>query len=333
MPPTRTEFEALAPADAGRLRAYLQLVRLPNVFTAMADVAMGIFVVRGESAGRGALLALVAASSLLYLAGMVLNDLFDREQDARERPERPIPSGRVSVRAAAWLGAELLLLGTGLGWLASSLTGDLRSGIVATLLAAAVVAYDRWLKRTPLGPLAMGLCRALNVLLGMSAASAAWQAPHALIAAGLGVYIAGVTWFARTEAATSRRAALAGAVVVMAAGLALVAAFPYYAAPAPLGEISGPQVFDRVEPGRWHVLWVALTLLICGRAAVAVAEPSPRNVQRAVKNAILSLIVFDTVVAFAVRDWGQPVAEWSGAMLLLLLLLPALFLGRWIYST
>lgn len=327
MPPPRPEFEVLTPTETSRLRAYLQLVRLPNVFTAVADVGMGIFVVRGETAGREAILSLLAASSLLYLAGMVLNDLFDRDRDARQRPERPIPSGRVSIRAAAWLGAELLLLGTALGWLASALTGDLRSGLVATLLAAAVVLYDRWLKRTPLGPLAMGCCRTLNVLLGMSIASAAWQPTHALIASGLGVYIAGVTWFARTEATTSRRRSLAGAIAVMLAGLALVAAFPHYA------EAGGPAVFDRVEPNRWHVLWIALAMLVCGRAAVAVAEPSPRNVQRAVKNSILSLIVFDTVVAFAVRDWGHPLADWSGAMLLLLLLLPALFLGRWIYST
>ena len=329
MPPLRPEFDAPPPAAGGRLKAYLQLLRLPNVFTAMADVLMGYLVVRGDQTGGGPLLlaALVGASSLLYLAGMALNDLFDREQDARERPQRPIPSGRVSPRAAAWLGAELLLLGAGLGWLASSLIGGARAGATATLLAASVVLYDRWLKRTPLGPAAMGCCRALNVLLGMSAAPVIWQTPHALIAAGLGTYIAGVTWFARTEAAVSRRRALAGAVAVMAAGVALVAAFPRFAADGDLA------IFARVDAGRWYVLWLALFLLIGGRAAAAVADPSPRNVQRAVKNAILSLIVFDAAVAFAVRDWGLPVADWSGAVAILLLVVPALFLGRWIYST
>ena len=37
---------------------------------------------------------------------MVLNDVFDAEVDAREQPDRPIPSGRVSRRAAALLAGD-----------------------------------------------------------------------------------------------------------------------------------------------------------------------------------------------------------------------------------
>src|SRR5688572_1337303 len=88
-----------------------QLLRLPNVFTAVADVMMGYLVTHGQFRHDGVLPLLVASSCGLYLAGMVLNDVFDRERDARERPERPIPSGRVSVSSAALLGALLLAAG------------------------------------------------------------------------------------------------------------------------------------------------------------------------------------------------------------------------------
>src|SRR3990172_6167608 len=98
------------------LRDWLELIRVPNVFTAMADVAMGFFFVMPAAAefdGSDALTLglLIAASSLLYSAGMALNDVCDYEEDCRERPERPLPSGRITRRAAAWLGVGLLIAG------------------------------------------------------------------------------------------------------------------------------------------------------------------------------------------------------------------------------
>ena len=109
-------------ADRLRLRSgspvrdYLQLVRLPNLFTAVADVAMGFFVAQPLLAERrlgmwewAALGTLAAASVLLYAAGVVLNDWFDLEIDRQERPERPLPSGRIAPcgGAAARLDAAL----------------------------------------------------------------------------------------------------------------------------------------------------------------------------------------------------------------------------------
>ena len=54
---------------------------------------------------------LVAASTALYASGVVLNDVFDLEQDRQDRPDRPLPSARISLRAARWLGWESMLLG------------------------------------------------------------------------------------------------------------------------------------------------------------------------------------------------------------------------------
>ena len=75
----------------------------------------------------------------------------------------------------------------------------------AFLLVAAILLYDAWLKRTWLGPIAMGTCRFLNVLLGLTAAdsySLPWAA-RVYLASVVGLYIVGVTWFARTEARLS----------------------------------------------------------------------------------------------------------------------------------
>jgi len=300
--------------------AYVELVRLPNLFTAMADAAMGVLFVRTIDTGGGQLLLglLMAASALLYAGGVVLNDLFDRPVDAEERPERPIPSGRVSPAAAAWLGAELLLLGAAVAWVAASLAGTLRPGLVALGLVGSVLLYDAWAKRTPLGPVVMGGCRMLNVLLGMSVAAMAWEGSHWLVAASIGLYIVGVTWFARTEADRSRRVSLVLATLVMLAGLALLAWLPAWT------DRLIPAL--RQQPDRWQLLILLLGLLIGWRCLMAVFDPRPPLVQRAVKQGILSLVVLDAAVVFAVQ--GS-----FAAVLVLLLLVPAVLAGMWIQST
>ncbi len=94
------------PRGGSTLRSYLALVRLPNVFTAMADVAMGFLFVQSRGWqwdpwwDSWTLATLLAASGLLYMAGMVLNDVFDLETDRHERPDRPLPSGRIPLTTA-----------------------------------------------------------------------------------------------------------------------------------------------------------------------------------------------------------------------------------------
>lgn len=78
-----------------RWRAYLQLMRFPAVFTALADICLGFLLTHSTLAPAADFALLAIGSSGLYLAGMVFNDFFDRHLDARERPGRPIPSGRI----------------------------------------------------------------------------------------------------------------------------------------------------------------------------------------------------------------------------------------------
>ena len=159
------------------LRAYCQLCRIPAVFTALADIMLGYLLTHSSIESAPQLALLLGASAGLYLSGMVWNDIFDREQDAKERPKRPIPSGRVSLRAANTFASLLTVIG-----LACAAAAGWRSLAIAGMLTACIFLYDGVLKKTPLGPLFMGGCRSLNVILGASTAGErfanAWQFPQ-----------------------------------------------------------------------------------------------------------------------------------------------------------
>jgi 4-hydroxybenzoate polyprenyltransferase len=323
------DFEPRPSRPPSGLLAWLRLMRLPNVFTALADVTMGFLFVRHELTPLKAFACLAAASALLYTAGIVLNDVFDIDIDREERPERPLPSGSISIAVARAFGFGLLALGILAAWLAGLVFGGdavapWRSGLLATLLAALIVLYNTWLKRTPLGPLGMGGCRFVNVLLGMSlaaAATAGWPlgyGPAELLAAGgIGVYIAGVTWFARNEVEEETATLpLIGAIGVMIAGAALLAASAWYM----------PLLFRVQKPELFALLLALMMASVLRRAFVAAADPTPRNVQLAVKHSILSLIWLDAVVVAAVAPLEYSIG-------VALLLVPAYLLGRWVYST
>ncbi|MGW7220124.1 SCO3242 family prenyltransferase [Streptomyces sp. NPDC054826] len=150
----------------GRLGAWAELLRLPALFTVPGDALAGA-AAAGARPGVRTLLA-VGSSVCLYEAGMALNDWADREEDARERPHRPIPSGR--IRPAAALTAAGALTGAGLALAAGAGRPALA---VAAPLAATVWAYDLALKHTPAGPAAMAAARGLDLLLGAAATTGA----------------------------------------------------------------------------------------------------------------------------------------------------------------
>ena len=312
--------------DMVRLLDYLRLLRAANVFTALTDVTMGYACVQRGLVPLPPLAGLLAASALLYLAGMVLNDVFDIDDDRRERPQRPLPAGRISLRTARILGLTLLLAGLVAGWLTAVAVAPMgRSGFVVTLLAGCILLYDGGIKATPLGPLLMGTCRSLNVLLGASlggtdiAGDVVLTFPtYVLVAAlGMGVYVAGVTWYARREAESSEGWHLAGALLVMLAGIACLG----------LLHRNFPPGFRPALPERWWLLMLALLgLPIARRSVMTIADPVPERVQAAVKQCLLSIIVLDAAVTFVVGNWYD-------AVIVLSLLVPAVLLGRWVYST
>ena len=304
-----------------KLLAYLQLCRAANVFTALADIFLGFLLTHAALQPANRFGLLLAASAALYMAGMVWNDFFDWQVDLKERPGRPIPSGRVTLRAARILGGGLLLAGVVLAGAAG-----VQSALVAGLLVACILGYDGYLKSTVAGPVAMGACRFLNVMLGASAAGAAgavdawgtvWRLPQLHVAAGLGVYIIGVTWFARDEAASSRRSQLAMATSVVNLGLALLVAF--------LMNWPGADFEPRRTKAMLVLVLIAVT--INRRLLAAMVEPAPARVQLAIKTMLLSLVMIDATLVYFV----QPDSVY--AFYVVGLLIPTIGLARFLAVT
>ena len=144
-----------------RLRDLVELTRAPAALSVPGDAVAGA-AAADQLGPRTA--GLAAASVCLYWAGMAANDWSDRDLDAKERPERPIPSGRVTPNQALGLAVGL----TGAGLAVAALAGGRRALRVAAPLAGAVWAYDLALKNGPVGPAGMAVCRGLDVLLGAS---------------------------------------------------------------------------------------------------------------------------------------------------------------------
>ncbi len=297
-----------------RVRSVLQLMRFPAVFTALADIVLGfISNHRGIAGFERTFGLLLGASFGLYLAGMVFNDVFDRDIDARERPQRPIPSGRISLRFAVVLGLALLAGGL----LCAALAG-MQSLAIAAGLTAAIFAYNAILKRTPLGPIGMGACRFLNVMLGASGHSlalAVWSRYQWQLAAAMGLYIVGVTWFARNEATESRRWPLVGALGIVNAG---IAAMGCYVAIHHAGMRSSQTVLMALA---------VMALIINRRLVTTLVQPDPNRVQTAVKMLLYSYVLLEATLIFS-KTQNPVIAIGTAA-----LLIPAMFLGRWIYIT
>ena len=298
------------------MKAYLQLVRLPNVFTAMADSLAGVLLVRGVLGPTREWLPLVLASAATYAGGIALNDVCDAEIDRVERPDRPIPSGRVPLRSAWAISLGLLGAGLLLAFAASE-----RALFVEIALVACVVAYNARLKHTRLGPLVMGACRGLNLLLGASTAEALGGPVLWIVASAYAVYIIGITWISRSEVdAGSRKNILIGIVLKDLAILGFLAAaiersrFPSHEAQPAWTLAAGLAVL------------VAIALLTGRKTLAAYRRLTPATIQASIKVAILSLIWLHVGLLLAVRG-VEPAA------LVALFWIPAAYSGRWIYST
>lgn len=285
------------------LLALLHLTRPANLVTAIADVMAGMaiagyFLIPFASAAPVGWLSLATVG--LYGGGVVFNDVFDAELDAVERPERPIPGGIVSKSAATGLGLGLLAVGIGAAFAVNATAGSLAIGIsVASLI------YDRFGKHhAVLGPLNMGLCRGLNLLLGISIIPEQVQ-PWVWVGLVPIAYIAAITMISRGEvhggnSGILRLASLLYAIVIgsiMAIAQwrrQLGTAFPFLF-------IFGYYIF----PPLWR----------------AVREPVGRNIGLAVKAGVISLIVMDAA-------WVAAFSSFPLAMLVMCLLPLSRLLAR-----
>jgi 4-hydroxybenzoate polyprenyltransferase len=322
--PDATSSQPSSSQPSSRIIAWGQLVRLPNVFTVLADVGAAFLLVSGGPAPMGRLVCVLLGAVLLYWAGMILNDVFDVDVDRAQRSNRPLAAGTVSISAAKQAGWSLLALGI----LIAGASGYLPSAndettwlplVVAILLAITIVAYDGPLKKTPLAPAAMGGCRVLSFLLGASPLLGTvdgFLVPKYVLgtAVGMGTYVMGLTLFGRREASGGPSLNLPTGMLVTLFGAVLLAVAPQLNR-APIG---------------WHVADLRFTFpMLIGliafpvvvRAIRAVQDPSPAKIQVTMRIGILTIIPLSAAFAFlgAGQLWGLAVFS---------LVVPSLILAR-----
>jgi len=280
-------------------------MRPANITTAWADIllgaaAAGLYV--GANPNFSTLGWLIIATTGLYGGGVVFNDVCDAELDAVERPERPIPSDKVSLENAAVLGTVLLLMGI----LAAGMVST-SSEIIAMAIAAIVLVYDKWGKhQTLIGPLNMGMCRGGNLLLGVSAVSGAISDRWYLALIPI-LYIGAITAISQGEVHGGNKTT---GVVAIALIITVI------------GCILGLGVLPEYELSTTLSFTGLFTVLVLPPFIKAAVEPSPELIQGAVKAGILSLIVLDAAIAAGFAGWTYgllilallPLSRWLGKM-------------------
>jgi 4-hydroxybenzoate polyprenyltransferase len=171
----------------------LTLGRVSNLPTVWTNV-LAATVLSGGNRHSAKLGVMLVAMSIFYVGGMYLNDYFDRAIDARERPERPVPSGDIAAPVVATIGFSLI----GAGAIATAAMGP-AAAAMAALLAVSVVAYDWHHKGNPFAPVIMGACRALVYGATATALSGGVTMFTAMAAVAVGAFVAGLTYVARQE--------------------------------------------------------------------------------------------------------------------------------------
>ena len=152
----------------------------------------------------------------------------------------------------------------------------------------------------------------------MSAVDTPFHAECWLVAGAIGVYVAGITLFARRESEQSNPLHLAAAMLVMMLGIALLALLPHW--PDRLIRLL------RLQPWRWYTFAGIWALWMAWRCQRAILNPTPARVKMVVAQMILSLIMLDAMVCYAARGG-------LCAAMILLFLVPAVVLGRWFRTT
>ncbi|MEU3606288.1 SCO3242 family prenyltransferase [Streptomyces sp. NPDC035033] len=278
------------PNRTRHLLAWAELLRVSALFTVPGDALAGA-AATGLRPGRGTAYA-IGASLCLYEAGMALNDWADRKEDAVDRPERPLPSGRIPPAAA--LGAAGLLTAAGLALAARAGRPALA---VATALAGTVWAYDLRLKHTPAAPAAMAAARALDLALGAAATgagappTAARRGADARTARRVAAPAAALAAHTYAVTAVSRHEERGGSTLAPLGALAVTGAL---GAATALGALRAP--------GRAAALAsLAPAALYAGTTAVpllhAALNPSPPLTRRAVGGGIRAMIPLQAALA------------------------------------
>lgn len=282
-----------------RIKPYLQLTRPANLVTAISDILAGMAIAQFTFSDTSAIL-LVLSTLGLYGGGIVMNDVFDAKLDSIERPERPIPSGKVPLLYATLMGLSLLFLGT----LAAAVY-SFESGLIAIIVAFLTIIYNRFAKHHSfLGPLVMGMCRGGNLILGMSVlpeSISVWG----LIAVLPIVYIGAITMISQDEVHGGKQRTL------------------YFAAVLYLIVLAAQLIISNTQGNLMYTIpFVLLHAWLIGRPLWnAIQNPVGSMIGKAVKAGVISLIVMNA-------SWCMAFGLWPVAIGVLLLLPISLYLAK-----
>jgi len=258
----------------------LRLGRVSNLPTVWTNVLAGCALAGGAAATGDVRTVggLLLSSSLAYVGGMYLNDAFDREIDARERPERPIPSG--AAKASTVFGAGFAMLAASVA-IVTALALQVGPGATPAIygalsLAATIVAYDMFHKDNPLSPLLMGMCRALVYVTAALLVAGAVAEPVVLGGLAMLGYLFGLTFAAKQENLATFRG-----------GWPLL----LLAAPVVLGVVRGTPA------------GLAMGLLLAVWTALCVRRMHRRDVPGAIAGLIAGISLLDGMLVASVEPW------------------------------
>ena len=305
----------------GKLRQYLLLVRLPNVFTTPSNILVGYLATTPPAEANGFhLAALMVSSGLLYIAGVLLNDYFDVEVDRRERPSRPLPSGSISKERAMSIALIALAAAN-----AIALAVSPASLAVSAALTAAIIAYDYRLKRSPAGPFAMGSTRFLNVILGASPALSA-----AVASGGRAVPVPGI-WAAAIFAATSLFVYIIAIMILSKKEVGnekpnTSAAFSIIFAMIASIALAGIFLLQLQWVFLINLMIFAAVIIATYKRLITESSPDSNHVQQAIKNMVISIIILDSVFVSGMAGFPYGMAT-------LVLIAPAILLAKKLYVT
>lgn len=287
---------------------FAQLARPANLPTAAADIlagiAIGLFFKNIDAISFledniVKILSLTFSSVFLYAGGVVFNDVFDAELDAIERPERAIPSGLIPLRQAIYFGVFLMGVGIALAFNCNTLVGG-----ISIVLTIAILLYDSYSKQFGfLGPLNMGVCRGLNLLMGMSILGGLtnWWITIVPI-----IYIFAITLISRGEVHGNNKKHIVWAGVLYAIVIASITFITV-------------QYTDNILV--LAPFLIAFGILIFRPLFNAYKENSPKNIKKAVISGVLSLVVMNAC-------WVAGFGNWQLALAVVLLLPLSIILSK-----
>lgn len=287
--------------------AYITIMRPANLVTSVADVLAGVaisgyFLTTAFDLEDLIPILLLCISTLgLYSGGVIFNDVFDAERDKKERPGRPIPSGAITQKDAAVFGGICFTVG-----IVAAASVNLTSLALALLILIAALTYDKWSKHLSImGPINMGLCRGLNLLLGVSIFSRTPEVWWLVIAIIPIVYIASLTIINRRKGNDKSKTTL------------YLAAFLYAFVIACILFIANSKGFFLMT-----ILFVIpFYLMIFTPLFKALDDPIGENINKSVKAGVIALILLNAA-------WASAFGIWYIALIILLLLPLSLWLNK-----